>query len=319
MSVLLHRRKAGPLSNLSAGPLSNIANNPAPSAIGAVIGTQIFNSAATATNVLTETINTGAITAGIVTGIQFASDSYSWITGKLPVKEVGLRILRNSTVNGTAVVGGAGGSAVGGAVGTAIFPGTGTVIGSVLGGVCGSISFGTLVADKMEDYWRGYKVTTVTVRDQRQILNLSLDYFGYSHGDFGDDDVVNMDSLTVRYRERCKVYHPDKGGSKEEWITLVNHFAIVTDALRKRDRGKNRAARRHSQHGLLNEAHHQEMAQLKQDKKAMKKEIESLKSQLKEAGATNIGAGHCAQMSTEDFFDVDLNHHTIYQKRNSIY
>lgn len=107
------------------------------------------------------------------------------------------------TVNGTAVVGGAGGSAVGGAVGTAIFPGTGTVVGSVVGGVCGSISFGTLVADKFEDWWRGYKVTYVT--DTRQILNLSLEYFGFDPNDFGDDEVVNMDTVTFRYKERARV------------------------------------------------------------------------------------------------------------------
>ena len=78
-----------------------------------------------------------------------------------------------------------------------------TQVGSVLDGICGSISFGTLVADKFEDWWRGYKVTYVT--DQRQILNLSLDYFGIDPNDFGDEEMVNMDTVTFRYKERCKV------------------------------------------------------------------------------------------------------------------
>eukprot|EP00483_Globobulimina_turgida_P001436 UN01438 len=239
MSVLAldkHRRKAGPLSSLSpSNPARVLANNPAPSTIGAVIGTQIFNSASTASNVLTETINTGAITAGIVTSIQFVSDTYYCVRGKMPAKELGRRVVRNSTVNGTAVIGGAGGSAVGGAIGTALMPGTGTVIGSVIGGVCGSIGFGKLVNDKFEDWWRGYKIHYV--KDSNEILNLSLSYFGFDIKDFKDDDIVTMETVTLRYKERCKVYHPDKGGSREEWITLVNHFAVVTDSLRKRDKG----------------------------------------------------------------------------------
>ena len=74
-----------------------MTNNPAPSTIGAVIGTQIFNSASTATNVLTETINTGGLTAGIVTCVQFVSDGYGWAKGKMPAKELGRRVVRNST------------------------------------------------------------------------------------------------------------------------------------------------------------------------------------------------------------------------------
>eukprot|EP01083_Nonionella_stella_P173619 599460_1 len=223
MSVLAldrHRRKAGPLSSLSSSnPARVIASNPAPSAIGAVIGTQIFNSASSASNVLTETINTGAITAGVVTGVQFVSDTYQWATGKLPGKELGRRVVRNTTVNGTAVVGGAGGSAVGGAIGTAIMPGTGTVVGSIMGGICASISFGSLVNDRFEDWWRGYKIHYV--KDTKEILNLSLTYFGYDPKDFSDDAIVNMDTVTTRYKERCKVYHPDKGGTKEEWMLSI--------------------------------------------------------------------------------------------------
>eukprot|EP01084_Bolivina_argentea_P010620 19794_1 len=279
MSVLaLRKRKAGPLSLSPSNPANIVVNNPAPSAIGAVIGTQIFNSASTATNVLTETINTGAITAGIVTTVQFVKDGYGWATGKVPAKEWGRRIVRNTTVNGTAVVGGAGGSAVGGAVGTAIFPGTGTVVGSVIGGVCGSVGFGKLVNDKFEDWWRGYKITYVT--DTKEILNLSLDYFGFDPKDFNDVDLVSMDIVQSRYKERCKVYHPDKGGSKEEWICLVNHFAVVTDALRKRDKG--RGGNKNKKSSLLSSSHQQEMNKLHQEKQQMQQEIHRLRSQLQQ-------------------------------------
>jgi len=304
--VLVHRRKAGPLSTISSySPVRIVTNNPAPSAVGAVIGTQIFNAASTASNVLTETINTGAVTAGVVTGIQFVSDTYQWFKGSVPATELGRRIVRNSTVNGTAVVGGAGGSAVGGALGTALMPGTGTVVGSVLGGVCGSISFGTLVADKFEDWWRGYKVTYV--RDNGEILALSLKYFGFDPKDFRDDSVVSMDAVSFRYKERCKVYHPDKGGSKEEWIALVNHFAVVTDALRKRDKGKKKT-RRLSQHGLLDEHHQQQIASLEQEKKKMKDEIARLKQQLQAMQQGQGQQGQGKAQTGQSLYDVDLDH-----------
>jgi len=37
-------------------------------------------------------------------------------------------------------------------------------------------------------------------------------------------------------KEYARVYHPDKGGTKEEWIGLVNHFAVLSNAIRTRDR-----------------------------------------------------------------------------------
>lgn len=112
------------------------------------------------------------------------------------------------------------------------------------------------------------------------------------------------------------VSHPDKGGSKEEWIGLVNHFAIVTDALRKRDKGKKR--RRQSNHGLLNDVHQQEIEQLKMEKLQMKKEIENLKAQIKELDVTR-GSYHHGTKSTENFYDIDLSHNSEWHKRNSIY
>ena len=196
-------------------------------------------------------------------------------------------------MNGTAVVGGAGGSAVGGAIGTALMPGTGTVIGSVVGGVCGSISFGKLVNDKFEDWWRGYKIHYV--KDNKQILNLSLQYFGFDANDFMDDAIVNTESVTFRYKERCKVYHPDKGGSKEEWICLVNHFAIVTDALRKRDKGKVKKS-----NSALSSVHEKEVQTLREEKERMKNEIQRLRAQLQQMNGNSHGNG-------SNFYDVDLS------------
>mmetsp|Transcript_9262 Transcript_9262/g.14210 ORF Transcript_9262/g.14210 Transcript_9262/m.14210 type:complete len:307 (+) Transcript_9262:722-1642(+) len=306
MSVLAleRRRKPGALSFSSGNPINVVISNPAPSAIGSVIGTQIFNSASSATNVLTETINTGALTAGVITGVQFVVDTYGWATGQMPAKELGRRVVRNSTVNGTAVVGGAGGSAVGGAIGTALMPGTGTVVGSVIGGITGSISFGSLVNDKFEDWWRGYKIHYV--KDGNEILHLSLKYFGYDVKDFKDDEIVNIDSVTQRYKERCKVYHPDKGGSKEEWISLVNHFAVVTDALRKRDKGKKPKKN-------IAAAHQQEIQKLQQEKQSMENEIQRLRQQLQNMQGgknnnNNNGGGHT---QSSNFFDVDLDDNAV--------
>lgn len=212
----------------------------------------------------------------------------------MPAKELGRKVVRNSTVNGTAVVGGAGGSAVGGAIGTAIFPGTGTVIGSVVGGVCGSISFGKLVNDKFEDWWRGYKIHYV--KDTKEILELSLKYFGIDPANFKDANIVNSESVTFRYRERCKIYHPDKGGSKEEWICLVNHFAVVTDAIRKRDKGKST-----KNNHPLSSAHNYEVQALKAEKEKMQNEIQKLRAQIQRMNGGGNGKGYGS-----NFYDVDL-------------
>ena len=50
-----------------------------PTIIGGVTGTQIINSGNSATNALTDTINTGAYAAGICTTIQFGLDWYWFI------------------------------------------------------------------------------------------------------------------------------------------------------------------------------------------------------------------------------------------------
>ncbi|ETO26003.1 hypothetical protein RFI_11133, partial [Reticulomyxa filosa] len=87
-----------------------------------------------------------------------------------------------------------------------------------------------------EDWWRGYKIVHVSEDDAQDLVHVSLQYFGYSPADFKDVDIVNIDGVTQRYKEYARVYHPDKGGTKEEWVGLVNHFAILSNAIRKRDR-----------------------------------------------------------------------------------
>lgn len=319
MSILAldkHRNRTGALAKLSpANPARIVASNPGPSAVGGVIGTQIFNStASSATNVLTHTINVGGITAGIVTGVQFLGDSYQCINGSMPAKELGRRIVRNATgmktnitqvhiqnnmhficfsfayivtdlknkkqktkVNGTAVIGGAGGSAVGGAIGTLVFPGTGTVVGSVIGGICGSVSFGKLVNDKFEDWWRGYRV--VYVEDSREILEHSMAYFHFDANSLNDPSLINMEIAHERYREFAKIYHPDKGGSKEEWLALTNNFAVVTDAIRKRDKKLPKNNQSMEILRLKKEMEHQRI-QIMQEKQAMQQEIQQLRQTI---------------------------------------
>jgi len=280
MSILAvenYRSKAGPLANLSpSNPFRIAARNPAPSAVGAVIGTQIFNNSAAASNVLNSTIQVGGYTAAIATTVQLCSDSYKWFQGQINGREVGRRVVRNVTVNSTAVVGGAGGSAVGGAIGTVVFPGTGTVVGSVLGGVFGSISFGTLVNEKFEDWWRGYHITYV--KDDNEVVNVSLQYFGFSPNDVNDTDIVNMDSITQRYKEYAKIFHPDKGGTKEEWLTLVNHFAILSDAIKKRDKNLPESHKA-SETSKLKKQIQEERNQYAKDKMELTQQLNYLKQQ----------------------------------------
>ena len=72
-----------------------ISNNPGPTIIGGVIGVQIFNTASTASNVLNETINTGGITAGICTGVQFCFNCYEALNGKYNTKEFTKKTAQN--------------------------------------------------------------------------------------------------------------------------------------------------------------------------------------------------------------------------------
>ncbi|ETO34416.1 hypothetical protein RFI_02679 [Reticulomyxa filosa] len=252
------------------------------------MGGHIYNAAASGVEIVGETIKVGGCSAAAVSGCQCVADTARWCRGKISSQELGRRTLKNATVNGTAVVGGAGGSTVGATIGTghftllsvqtwfifffllAILPGTGTVVGSIVGGVCGSIGVGKLVNDKFDDWWgpRGSDdptqsqdttttttttttaTTTTTTAGNKALpmststtngyvcddaLCSSLQFFGFLPKDFGRTEVVNMDILVERYREYSRVYHPQKGGTKEEWLCLINHFAVAANAIRDRD------------------------------------------------------------------------------------
>ncbi|ETO21936.1 hypothetical protein RFI_15267, partial [Reticulomyxa filosa] len=253
----------------SANPVSIVMSNPAPSAVGAVIGTQIFNSAASAAEVVNDTVRVGGYTAAIATSCQCVADTYRWVTGGINARELGRRTFRNTTVNSTAVVGGAGGSAVGGAIGTGdkfffffffFFFCTQSKNKKITNiekkkkkkmeisniprhrdsarlGDWRSVWqhwVGKLVNDKFDDWW--YCNTIVSKNESDDSLNASLQYFGFAPKDFKNPDVVAIDNVTQRYKEYARIYHPDRGGTKEEWITLVNHFSIVSNAIRRRDK-----------------------------------------------------------------------------------
>ena len=66
-----------------SNPVSVVGNNPAPSAIGAVIGTQIFNSAAAASEVVTETVNVGGMTAGNIRLLATLTKTHAQMTKKI--------------------------------------------------------------------------------------------------------------------------------------------------------------------------------------------------------------------------------------------
>jgi hypothetical protein len=257
-----------------------VANNPAPSAVGAVIGTQIFNSAAAAAEVVSDTVRVGGVTAGVCTGLQFGGNVMDWWRGKCGFKEVGRRLLRDTTVNATAVVGGSGGAAVGGAIGTAIFPGTGTVVGSVIGGVFGSIGVGKLVNDKFEDWWRGYKVTYV--ESSESLLNGALKFMGFDPTDFNDPDIINVDAATARYQKLAKACHPDRGGTKEDWVALVTNFSIVTDGIRKRDK-KN--PNKHSELSKLKKELQQQQQNAQREHALLREQIQQLQGGQASSGS----------------------------------
>merc|ERR1712113_820920 len=98
------------------------------------------------------------------------------------------------------------------------------------------------------------------------------------------------------------------------WIGLVNHFAIVTDALRKRDKGKRKAitsGNSSRSSSLLNSAHQQEINQLKQEKENMKREIERLRRELAQYQGGNSGYNTGTVINQTDLYDVPLDDNTV--------
>ena len=127
--------------------------------------------------------------------------------------------------------GGSLGTVVGGALGGPLGALIGGIIGGIVGGIigteCGRKAFDALFEDKF-----GIEVEQAK---QATLIKDALLLFGYvSVDDIDNEKIFNKKELQKRYRERAKIYHPDKPtGSHESFHTLNASLGCLLSLLQK--------------------------------------------------------------------------------------
>uniref|UniRef100_A0A914VTU2 J domain-containing protein n=1 Tax=Plectus sambesii TaxID=2011161 RepID=A0A914VTU2_9BILA len=131
---------------------------------------------------------------------------HSWWKGEI----TGKRAAKNIVESCATVAAGAGGSVAGAALGSLSGP-IGMVVGGVLGGIAASAAAG-IISDTL----------TQELFDipKDEALERAYNFLGVSRRSTDDD-------ITKAYRSLCLKYHPDKGGSQQNFLKLQSCMGII--------------------------------------------------------------------------------------------
>ncbi|KAE9548405.1 hypothetical protein FO519_008386 [Halicephalobus sp. NKZ332] len=131
---------------------------------------------------------------------------YQWYNGEISGKRVGKNIIDAMG----SVTGGLAGGSAGLAVGSFFGP-----IGAVAGGLVGGVT-GSILAEKLIDML----TTKIFDLPKDVAVENAYNYLGVSHR--ASDKEVNDG-----YKKLCLKHHPDKGGSREEFIKLQSYMGLI--------------------------------------------------------------------------------------------
>ena len=149
----------------------------------------------------------GVTLAAVYLSYEIYKDICRWWKGEIS----GVRCVKN-VIDGTAsMAAGVGGGFAGAAIGTALIPGVGTVIGGIVGGITAAS-----VMSALSD-WVTQKIFNLP---KEEALENAYRFLGLSYG-------ASNDQINAAFKRLVLKYHPDKGGSYEDWHKLQVSMAVI--------------------------------------------------------------------------------------------
>ena len=149
----------------------------------------------------------GFTLAAVYLSYEIYKDICRWWKGEIS----GVRCVKN-VIDGTAsMAAGVGGGFAGAAIGTALIPGVGTVIGGIVGGITAAS-----VMSALSD-WVTQKIFNLP---KEEALENAYRFLGLSYG-------ASNDQINAAFKRLVLKYHPDKGGSYEDWHKLQVSMAVI--------------------------------------------------------------------------------------------
>lgn len=185
------------------------AANAAEMILGGSMAVAVRQSANTALQ-LAKSTSGKLVTVGLVAvylSYEVMQSLHRWWKGEI----TGVRCAKNIIDSCVGLAAGVGGGFAGAAIGTAISPGLGTIIGGVVGGVISST-----VASTFSD-WATQKIFNLP---KEEALENAYRFLGLSYG-------ASNNEINSCFRLLALEYHPDKGGSYEDWHKLQLSLGLI--------------------------------------------------------------------------------------------
>lgn len=132
---------------------------------------------------------------------------YLWWKGEITGEDCAKNIIDSCAER----EGGIGGAMAGAAIGTYIYPGIGTVIGGFLGQLVGSG-----ISRKLSD-WLTQKFFYLS---KEAALQNAYTFLGLEYG-------ASNTQISSNFRRLARKYHPDKGGSYDDWYKIQVAMAVI--------------------------------------------------------------------------------------------
>lgn len=142
----------------------------------------------------------------------------AWKKGEI----TGKRCAKNIIDDIASAIGAVAGSHLGASIGTAIYPGIGTVFGGIIGGLVGGVSAGIL-SDYLTQWIFGLPPTVA--------LENAYNFLGVS-------PYCTNEEVNKVYHQLALKYHPDKGGSTEQFLRLQISVALIKQSREGKQKGK---------------------------------------------------------------------------------
>lgn len=161
---------------------------------------------------MTTPIN-GTVIDAVALSYVACTDIAAWWKGEIS----GRRCVKTVIDGSAAIAGGVSGHMAGSLIGNMVVPGLGGMVGSFVGGLVGGAVAGVL-SQWLTDYFFDLP--------QREALKNAYIFLKVER-------TCTNAELNSAYRRLALKYHPDKGGSKDDWVKLQTALEII-----KQERGQ---------------------------------------------------------------------------------
>ncbi len=141
----------------------------------------------------------------------------AWRHGEI----TGKRCVKNIIDDIASITGTVAGSQLGASIGTSLNPGVGTILSAIIGGLVGGVSVG-MISDYLTR-WIFDLPPTIALENAYNFLGVSSS--------------CTNEEVNKAYHRLALKYHPDRGGSEEQFLQLTVNVAIIKQSREEKQQG----------------------------------------------------------------------------------